>query len=41
MVRLNKIPDLIRVTYEAGYNQAMKDIEKDKEKSKKIPDESL
>lgn len=41
MVRLNKIPDLIQVIYEAGYNQAMKDIEKDKEKSKKNPDESL
>lgn len=35
------IPTLIRAAYEAGYNQAVKDIEKDKEKSKKIPDESL
>lgn len=40
-IPIGLMPAITRYAYEAGYNQAMKDIEKDKEKSKKIPDESL
>lgn len=40
-IELGYIPTILRATYEAGYNQAIKDIEEDKEKSKEIPDNSL